>query len=417
MAVKTIKRIMIPIVVLALGAAGFALLVNTKPKSQAAPRQESVWTVAVQSVEPRPLRPMLTLYGRVETPRRSRLKAAIEASVSRVPVREGQRVEEWQPLVILDDRESAALLAQREADVRDAEAALASELSRYQNDLTALGREKELLRLALAETQRAEDLVRRNLGSESQRDAAQQSLVRQRLAVESRQLSIADHTNRLAQMQARLVRAQAQRDIADLDHQHSRIVAPFTGRIARVSVAPGDRVRPGDTAVELYDLSGLEARAQIPETQLSVIRTALENGEDLVAQSHIDGRTIDLRLDRLAGEVSRGSGGVDALFQLRQDADWLAVGRFITLRLALSPQPDVVALPREALYGRDRVYRVVQDRLQPLTVERVGSRINPNGAEEVLVRSPALNKGDRLVTTQLPNAVEGLRVRIAEDVS
>ncbi len=412
-----LRRVLLPLLILAVGGAGLALLVATKPKSQAAPRIESVWTVAVTEASLRSIRPTLTLYGRIETPRRSRLKAAIEAEVSEVPVKEGERITADQLLVRLDDRETAALLAQREADVRDAEASIASEESRYRNNLKALVREKELLELAQAEVKRALDLVRKGLGSESQRDTAQQNLVRQRLAVESREQSIADHANRRAQVAARLARAKAQLEIAKLDHQRTHIVAPFAGRIARVAVSAGDRVRPGDTIAELYDTVALETRAQIPDTYLGVVRRALDLGEKLPAISRVDGRVIELYLDRLAAEVTKGSGGVDALFRLQESADWLAIGRFITLELTLPPQSNIVALPREALYGRSLLYRVSDGRLDPLEIERVGSRVTSGGTEEILVTSPEIREGDPIVTTQLPNAIEGLRVRVPATAS
>lgn len=417
MALNKTKRFIIPLVLLAVGAAGFAMLMATKPKSQAAPRQETTWTVSVQQAELADVRPTLTLYGHIETPRRSRLKAAIEATVSEVLVKEGERVDADQALVILDDRETSALLIQREADVRDAEAAVASEQSRYDNDRLALARERELYTLAQAELKRVQDLLRRNLGSESQRDTAQQNLVRQRLAVENREQSIADHANRSAQVAARLERARAQRDIAVLNHQRSRISAPFSGRIAKVTVSPGDRAKPGDTLLEIYDTVALEARAQLPDSYLGEVRRALNEGEPLPATSFVDGSTVTMRLDRLAGEVAKGSGGVDALFQLQNGGDWLAVGRFVTLRLTLPPQSNAVALPREAVYGRNRIYRVIEGRLVPLDVQRLGNRIDENGTEQVLVTSPQLKSGDLILTTQLPNAVEGLRVQVARDAS
>lgn len=406
------RRLLIPLVILAVAGAGFALLVVTKPRSEAAPRTETVWSVAVQTIQPDTLQPMLTLFGRVETPHRSRLRAAVEAEIKAVTAKEGEQVPEGHELVRLDDREALAVLEQRRADVRDAEAAIASEALRYANDRTALKQEEALLALAQSEVKRAENLLRRNLGSEAQVDAARQNLVRQQIALESRQQSIADHTNRQAQVQARFARAQAQRDIAELDWQRTRILAPFRARIAKVAVAVGDRVRVGDTIVELYDLASLEARAQIPASHITSIRRALDSGRRLQGTAEVDGLAVELELDRLAGEVTKGSGGVEALFSLLTASDWLPVGRFITLRLMLPEQERVVALPRQALYGKDRVYRVSDNRLAPITVERVGSRITSAGEEQILITSPELNAGDAIVTTQLPNAIDGLRVLV-----
>lgn len=393
------------------------MLLATKPRSQTAPKEETVWTVAVRTVTPDYQQPTLTLYGRVETPRRSRLRAAVEAEVTTVLVKEGERVESGQTVIELDERETLAVLEQRRADVRDAEAAVASEAVRHANDLAALKQEQGLVQLARSEVERAENLLKRNLGSEAQLDAARQNLVRQQLALDNRQQSITDHVNREVQVQARLTRALAQRDLAELNWQHTRIVSPFRGRIAKVAVTTGDRVRVGDTLLELYDLAALEVRAQIPATQIAGVRRAIDAGNRLHATGDVDGLRVELVLDRLAGEVARGSGGVEALFQLVSDNDWLPVGRFVTLQLTLPEVRQVVALPHQALYGRDRIYRVGDERLVPIIVERVGSRVNEDGDEEVLVSSAQLNAGDAVVVTQLPNAIKGLRVRVVPDAS
>ena len=47
-------------------------------------------------------------------------------------------------------------------------------------------------------------------------------------------------------------------------------------------------------------------------------------------------------------------------------------------------------------------------------IERVGEQRNADGDTRVLVRSPDLQPGDRIVITQLPNAMDGLRVNVAE---
>lgn len=404
-------HIFVPLLILVVAIAGFAALMASKPRSQAALRKETVWSVAVQIATPRAHRPVLSLFGRVESPRRSRLRAAVEAAISSVNVKEGEEVDEGQVLMTLDDRELVALLEQRKADVRDAEAAVASEAVRYANDRRAVVQEEALLNLAQAEVKRAENLLRQKLGSEAQVDSARQNLVRQQLALDNRQQSIADHANRNTQVEARLARAKAQREVTELDLQQSRIAAPFRARVAKVPVALGDRVRVGDSLVELYDLSALEVRAQIPDSQIEPVRRALDAGERLEATGTADGVDIELRLDRLAGEVAKGSGGIEGLFSVPAEADWLAVGRFVNVRLRLPEVPGVVALPRQALYGKDRVYQVVDDRLQPVTVSYLGSRSAANGEEEILVKSDAVKAGDRIVVTQLPNAIEGLRVR------
>jgi hypothetical protein len=52
-------------------------------------------------------------------------------------------------------------------------------------------------------------------------------------------------------------------------------------------------------------------------------------------------------------------------------------------------------------------------RMRALHMERVGEQRGLDGSARVLVPSPELQPGDQIVITQLPNAMDGLRVRVA----
>jgi multidrug efflux pump subunit AcrA (membrane-fusion protein) len=338
----------------------------------------------------------------------------VAADVKQVLVAEGQLVARGQPLVIQDDRDIALTLRQRLADVAESEAMIDSERRRYESDLRALERERAMLALDEKAVTRAENLNRRQLGSESLLDEARLALERQALAVNEKQLAVTDHAARLAQLQARLARAEALRDQARLDQTRTQIIAPFTGRIAKVPVAPGDRVQVGDLLVEIYATDELEMRAQVPFRYLSAVRSALKTGTTLVAKAIIDNDTLQAELRRLSGEANQAVGGVDALFHIVQGAEEVVPGRLLPLVLTLPPEAQTVELPFTAIYGLDHIYRLQEGRMAALPVERIGERRDSDGSVRVLVRSPALEAGDKIIVTQLPNAVTGLKVKTAD---
>ena len=84
--------------------------------------------------------------------------------------------------------------------------------------------------------------------------------------------------------------------------------------------------------------------------------------------------------------------------------------------LKLPEQPGLIALPHEAIYGTDRVYTIDgESRMRPVRVERVGETRSGGGGSLVLIRADVLKPDDRIITTQLPNALDGLLVRVAEN--
>ena len=407
-------RRFLPILILAVGVGGLVALVNSKPQREALQAREKAWVIDVLTIEPATLTPQLSLYGRVQSPRTANMSSAVTADVRAVEVLEGQYVKAGESMVLLDDREAELLRAQRAAEVAEIRAQIDNERQRHQNDRKALAREEMLLELSRREVKRAEKLAKRKVGSEAQIDQMRQAEERQALAVDQRRFSINEYRSRQAQNEARLSRAQSLLLRAELDLERTRIEAPFAGRVSRVSVSPGDRVRAGDEIVTIYNTSEIEIRAQIPTRQVPLVRDALAEGETLDAHALVDGRPLRARLDRFTAEVERGGGGADTYFRVVEGGKDLPLGRTVELIVDLPAVPASVALPYEAVYGTDRIYRLENDRMRAVRVERAGEQRGVDGSARVLVRSPELQSGDRIVVTQLPNAMDGLRVQIAE---
>ena len=409
------RRWWLPLLILLLASAGAAALIATKPKPKPVAVVERAWLVSTQEARPVRYTPSVTLYGRIESLWSSELTAAVSADVREVAVVEGDSVVKGDLLVRLDDRDVRLELAQREAELKQAEARIATEITRHEANLELLPREQSLLKLTRSEVSRLQDLVRKKVGAQSALDTARQASEKQAIALSLRQQAVDEHAARMAEVEAARDRAGALRDQALLELERATILAPFNGRISRVLVSPGRRVRVGDPLVSLYDTDELEVRAQLPNRHLPIIRAALLAGQPLSVQGEIDGITLQAELRSLAGEVGSGTGGVDGLFRVVQGGSQISQGRFVRLELSLPPQDDLIALPHEAIYGTDRIYLLDGDsRMLPYRLERVGETLMDDGSTRVLVRAPELDAGARVITTQLPNALEGLLVRAVD---
>ncbi|WP_027856662.1 efflux RND transporter periplasmic adaptor subunit [Marinobacterium jannaschii] len=409
---RSFLKWLLPLLFIAAAVAVFIVLKNSKPETPARPVTERSWRVSTVAAAAADYQPQLEIYGTVEAPRKTTFTAAVTAFVNKVDTDEGRQVRAGEQLLQLDPRDTQLVVTQREADVAAIKARISAEQVRYKADREALKIEQKLLAISQRSVDRFERLLKRKVGSEDQLDNARRTYQQQALALNSRRQSIADHPNRLQQLKSELQRAAAQLDSARLDLQRTTINAGFDARIAKLYVAPGDRVRSGDKLVSLYDLERLELRAQIPTRFLATIRAALQAG-GLKAELLLPDRSLPVELDRLAGEVDGGRGGVDALFRFIEQPDDLEPGRALSLRLQLPAVANSYALPPQALYGLDRIYRVQDGRLQSVRVNRVGSSRNSRNQEQVLVTSIELHENDRILATQLPNAINGLRVEEA----
>ena len=413
------------LLILGLAIGGAILLVATKPQTPPPESEEKVWVVTTQTATPARHFPIITLYGRIESARSSRLTSSLSTEVIDILCEEGERVSKGQPLVRLDGRDAQLRLKQRSAELTEIRALIASEGHRFDSDQRILKSERRLQALAQQEVERAQRLKAGKLAAQARIDEAQQVKLRQDIAVAQRQLAVQDHEARLARLQAQLKKAESLLAVAELDVERSLLRAPFDARITQLPASPGNRTRPGEVLVELYALDALQVRAQIPNTKLAAVETALNNGHPLTAWTRTDTQQrLELQLTHLAGDIKPGRGGRDGLFKLKAPAKNLAIGNIVSLQLQLPAVDNSLALPREALYGNDRIYTISDGRLKGHWVERLGETLDNSStpplentqatatANWLLVRNTRIAPGDLIVTTQLPNAVEGLKVRV-----
>lgn len=405
-----LKRILLPVVIIAVAITGFMGLKNSKPEKPVLEKQEKVWHVDAIPVQFKTAAPQIKVYGRVETPMSSSLTSALAADVLKVNVLEGSEVSEGDVLVELDTIDADLLIAQRKADLAEIEGMIDAEHQRFKRDKGLLDNQKRLLELAEAEVKRASKLANSGLGSQSNYDSALTTQQQQLLSLENLQYDIANHPARLAQLNAKQLRAAALIEQAEVDKQRCVIKAPFSGRISKLNVAIGDRLRAGDDIISLYDLTALEVRAQLPGRYVTQVRDMMTEHSEIVAKAEVDGHPLSFQLVRFSGEVQQDSGGIDGLFKVIDDRFPLALGTFVPLNMQLAKQKNVIEIPYNALYELDHIYTIQDGYLKQVDIERIGEYVTDKGEQRLLIRSNDLTAGDQIVTTQLPNAITGLRV-------
>lgn len=403
------KRRLLPLILIAIAVALIFVMALLKPVPPESTAKEKAWPVQTVTLDAQSRSPQLRLLGRIETPYQSTLSASVTANVEALPRLEGQTVERDDVLIELDDTEVKLLVAQREADVAELESQLKQEQNQFASDKRLLAREKELVAIAQSGLDRENKLQASKLSSQSRTDQASQSLQAAEISMVNRELAVANHDSRRQSLQAKLARAEALLEQSRLDLERTEIRAPFAGVIVSIQVSPGERVRPGEVLATLYSTRDLEVRAQIPMQQAGFVAQSLNKSEPVTAQAKLGQTTLNLTLNRLSGQVNAGAGGIDGLFRFEGEAPAAALNRTLDLTLNLPSQPGLFAVPVSALYDEHTLYRVTDGRLESVEVQLAGDRFE-KGRQKLLVRSDALKTGDPILTTQLPNAISGLKV-------
>ena len=402
----------LPLVIVLATAVLLIIFKLVQPEPPVKAKEEKSWTVQTHRLINGAKSPQLELYGSVESPYTATITSIIDADVQSLEVNEGNYVTMGQSLISLDDTEARLSLEDKNSSVAELEALIISEKNRYKNDLTALKLEKSLVNLAEKKLAREEKTSKSNLTSQASLDAQKEALNNQKLALNSRQLNITDHPARLAQLEARLSRSRALVEQAEIDLARAAVTAPFDGTILKTLVSPGERVRPGEAMLEMYATDRIELRAQLPQKFISIVKRSLAQQQPFQATVKTDNGERVVTLDRISGSIANDGHGVDALFKVESDAaDTFTIGDTLEMTLELPAIEDVFSVPVSSIYGTDRIYRVENERLVAVNVEKLGNQYR-DGRQFVLVRSDSIKPGDEIITTQLPLAVNGLKVEV-----
>jgi len=389
------------------------LLINTRTEEPPSQPREQAWLVDVLGVKQESIRPTLDLFGQVESPEDANLSAGIEAVVDEMLVRDGEAVSKGELLVVLDDRDTKLTLMQYEADLKEAmaqEKLATKRLARAKQDFK---KEQELMAITQKRYERSRNLAEQGVLSQSDFDASTENLTRQELAVSDAEFKVDETEAELIQLEAKLIRFTALRDKAAIDLERTKILAPFDGVISDVAISIGDRVRNGDQLLRIQNPNSLEIRAQIPTRYAFGVRDSLIGGMLVPVVVKMSSGDFSGNIVRVSGQTREGSGGVDGYVGFQKAPLGLSLGSTVRVKVELPPQSDVIAVPAEAIYGNDQLFKLTDGRMQMIEVDRVGERGLDDGRTLVLVRSEQLNDEDQIVVTKLSNAANGLLVKVS----
>ncbi len=289
--------------------------------------------------------------------------ARIGGFVEQVRVQDNQWVKGGDTLVVLDDRDYRAKLAQTDADLAALIATVGSR-SQVGQAVAQLDQARAAAAAATAAVAQAEanaekansDLTRyrvlaaRNIVSQQQLDAAeaaaraanaQLDAAQKNASAAGEQVTAANAA--LTGAGARVAAARAVRDQAALQLSYTVITAPVSGVVSKKSVEPGQLVQPGQPLMSVVPLEDVWVVANLKETQIENV---------------VPGAPAEIRADAYPGRVFQGSvesisPATGARFSLLPPDN--ATGNFtkivqrIPVRVRLDDPPDSLHLLRPGM--------------------------------------------------------------------
>ncbi len=372
------------IVVGVLTGAGFAafVLVISAPEPIRVEARDVATAIRVATVRKTDTRMTVRSQGNVEPRIESELIPEVTGRVqwmspNLVP---GGAFEKDEVLLKLDDRDYRSAVERGQANVERQRA------------------EDEHARFEL---KRLQELVKRNLTSQSNLEAAVRT---QRITTATLQ-------------DAEIALTQAQRDL-----WRTEIKAPYAGLVRTEKVDAGQFVTRGQSIGSIYGHDAVEVRLPIADSQLAYLDLPLgtygqlppERAPDVTITTLYGGKHYSWR-----GKIVRSEAEIDARSRMVNvvaritltDSDALPpIGLFVNAEISGSNVPGVIILPRSAIRNTNQVLVVdAQDKLRFRTVALFrfdGDNVYIEGG---------LNDGERVNLSPIQAVVDGMAVAVSEE--
>ena len=330
-----------------------------------------------------------TKAGTIRARRRAKISAEVAARVVEVVHREGDRVEQGAPIILLND-------ARQKAQLRLAEETLhAAEASRRQSCI-------------------ARDRAHREL--ERKRKLAEQAIVSADV-LDELDSAYESASASCSAFGAEVEKARAQIGVAQIDLEKMVIRAPFDAVIAEVSVEVGEWITPSPpmitapSVIDVLDPSSLYVSAPMDEVDSMAIRAGQR--ATVTVDSHrgveFPGRVVRVAPYVLDREAQNRTVEIEVEFDNADLAERPLPGTSADVEVVLDARERVLRVPASAVLDGNRVLVALDGRLSERRVE-VGLK-NWDYAEV----SEGLQEGELVVISlDLAGVEDGARVKVEE---
>ncbi len=387
---KTVLKILLPILVLSAVGVGVFFLMNNKRELKPQLRVEVLPLVHVVSITPKDHRFKVRSQGEVVARTEINLVSEVSGKVNWVAssFAEGGYFEKDDVLLKIDPRDFQVAAEQSRATVAQADVRLQREQAEAKvarKEWEALGRDKE----------KANSLLLRE--------------------------------PQLAEAQAALSSAKASLAKSELDLARCEITAPFTGRIRQKAADVGQFINRGANLARVYAVDYVEIKLPLSLDELGFVDLPLMHRESdanskptpVTLHGKLGGEIYSWtgQLVRTEGEVNSRTRMLSAIARVndpynlisRHERPPLAVGLFVDAVIDGRTVKGIYEVPRSSM--RDRETLLVVDAEDRLRMRKVS--VLRFLRDDVLLRS-GLEAGDRVCLSILDSPVEGMQVRATE---
>jgi RND family efflux transporter MFP subunit len=410
---RPIAQIALMALVLAGGWTGMQYLANSRVDPVRKPFTPLVYTVDTTSAALADNRPVIRLYGQVDTGRSVELRAAVSGDVVEIhpDLVAGRRVTEGTVLLRIDPFLYEGALVEARANLASARAAISEMDARLASEREQLQAAQAQLELARSDLDRALSLAGSGTLTDKQVDDRRLILSQRDQAVSQRRNNILITEAQRAQQEANASRLEWKLREAQRKLEDTALTAPFDGVISDESIESGRTVNANEVVASIYDDTALEARFTLTNAQYGRMATDDDPllGRKVEVSWSVGGADYvwPATIDRIGARVAAERGGVEvfARIEAADNPVQLRPGAFVALTVPDRIWRSTFRLPETAIRSSDHVFVVVDGALVRRDVQLIAW-----DGEDAIVQGD-LADGEEVLVTRLTEASEGVKVR------
>ncbi|MCP3874059.1 MAG: HlyD family efflux transporter periplasmic adaptor subunit [Desulfobacteraceae bacterium] len=413
-------RVLRVIIVLGVAVGVAQLLISLKKEPE---KKEIVKThPSVKVIIANPVSKIMTVeaYGTVKPRRLVKIAVEVPGRIEYIHPSfiEGGKIKKGNVLVRLDQRSYKLDRQTSQVRIRQAK----TDIDNLNQDIENLKNDIELskanVELTQKEFKRIKKLTENQFASKNSLDKAEQQYLQAKIALQNIENRLSMTDTYMDQKNAALAMAQVDFDKADLALKKTQIRSKFNGFVLDKLAEKGEYINPGQILGSIYQEEGLDVDVRIPLEKMKWIEAFFENGitpkaKVMVANlDSVKSYSWDAKVARIKAKIDEKTRTLPMTLEiLNSDKKIKGIfdlkpGTFVKCNIIGETYKNIFVLPRYLLKHGEVLFIANDNHLKMKKVN-----VFRKFEEEIYINA-GLNPGDKIISSPLPGALEGMELTI-----